>query len=117
MFIVLITESKKYSSARERQLPYTQQVIRVSTSGTIHAASVSIQSIIMNFNGSALFLYSFVSGLAFLTYSAKACTFFCFPNLQGEAVTMNTNKIYLNAADVSAYMGISISFHPPATSI
>jgi hypothetical protein len=49
-----------------------------------------------------------VSGLVFLPCRAKACTVFCFPNLKGEAVTMNANKNYLNAADVSAYMGISI---------
>ena len=58
MIIETITENKKYSSARERQLPCTQQVIRAPTSGIIRAAFVSIQSIIMFFNGSALFLYS-----------------------------------------------------------
>ena len=58
MIIETITENKKYSSARERQLPCTQQVIPAPTSGSIRAAFVSIQSIIIIFNGSALFLYS-----------------------------------------------------------
>lgn len=58
MIIETITENKKYSSARERQLPCTQQVIPAPTSGTIRAAYVSIQSIIMIFNGLALFLHS-----------------------------------------------------------
>ena len=53
-----IKENKKYSSARERQLPCTQQVIPAPTSGIIRAAYVSIQSIIVIFNGSALFLHS-----------------------------------------------------------